>query len=234
MKINDEDKIQVSIITTVFNAKDFLSQSIESIRNQTFGNYEHLIINDGSTDGTKEYLDMIDDSRIKVIHLERSGRGVALNRGLYESKGKYIAILDADDYSSKSRLELQTEILNENKDCDLISTSFGIHGVDELPEGRAGAPDFEGRAVLLRQIALVDQARDDVAALDRVVVVGPVDVRGNDARKVTPVLVLVAPIHDVDHPFGIRVALVRQVGRPIMNHGLINRIRRLVREDARR
>ena len=134
MKVNDEDKIQVSIITTVFNAKDFLSQSIESIRNQTFGNYEHLIINDGSTDGTKEYLDMIDDSRIKVIHLERSGRGVALNRGLHESKGKYIAILDADDYSSKSRLELQTEILNENKDCDLISTSFGIHGVDELPE----------------------------------------------------------------------------------------------------
>ena len=134
MKINDEDKIQVSIITTVFNAKDFLNQSIESIRKQTFRNYEHLIINDGSTDGTKEYLDTINDSRIKVIHLERSGRGISLNRGLQESKGKYIAILDADDYSSKSRLELQTEILNENTDCDLIATSFGIHGVDEMIE----------------------------------------------------------------------------------------------------
>ena len=134
MKIHEEDKIQVSIITTVFNAKDFLNKSIESIRNQTFRNYEHLIINDGSTDGTKEYLDTIEDSRIKIIHLERSGRGVSLNRGLHESKGKYIAILDADDYSSNSRLELQTEILNENKDCDLIATSFGIHGIDLLPE----------------------------------------------------------------------------------------------------
>jgi len=134
MKINYEDKIQVSIITTVFNAKDFLNKSIESIRNQTFRNYEHLIINDGSTDGTKEYLDTIEDSRIKVIHLERSGRGVSLNRGLHESKGKYIAILDADDYSSKFRLQLQTETLNENTDCDLIATSFEIHGVDELPE----------------------------------------------------------------------------------------------------
>ena len=81
MKINDEDKIQVSIITTVFNAKDFLNQSIESIRKQTFRNYEHLIINDGSTDGTKEYLDTINDSRIKVIHLE-----IKLHWNLYIAK----------------------------------------------------------------------------------------------------------------------------------------------------
>ena len=97
MNNQTQNDVEVSVITTTYNSLEYLPLSIESIQNQTFNNYEHIVVNDGSTDGTKDYLDSLKDQKIRVIHLERSGRGVALNKGLEESKGKYVAILDADD-----------------------------------------------------------------------------------------------------------------------------------------
>eukprot|EP00636_Phaeomonas_parva_P015482 CAMPEP_0118859466 /NCGR_PEP_ID=MMETSP1163-20130328/5700_1 /TAXON_ID=124430 /ORGANISM="Phaeomonas parva, Strain CCMP2877" /LENGTH=351 /DNA_ID=CAMNT_0006793057 /DNA_START=339 /DNA_END=1393 /DNA_ORIENTATION=+ len=108
-----------------------------------------------------------------------------------------------------------------------------ILGVDELPQRRARAPDDEVAVPLLGQISLVHEARDDVALLDAEVVIGPVDVRGHDARELAAVLVLVAAVHDVDEALGVGVALVALVRRAVVDHGLIDGVGRLVREDAR-
>jgi teichuronic acid biosynthesis glycosyltransferase TuaG len=121
------NKIKISVITTTFNSIKFLPYCIESIQKQTYTNYEHIIINDGSSDGSKEYLDSISDEKIRVIHLPRSGRGKSLNKGLYESRGQYIAILDADDISISTRLEVQKNILDSKPEYDLISSLFEIY-----------------------------------------------------------------------------------------------------------
>ena len=131
MNNQTQNDVEVSVITTTYNSLEYLPLSIESIQNQTFNNYEHIVVNDGSTDGTKDYLDSLKDQKIRVIHLERSGRGVALNKGLEESKGKYIAILDADDFSVNMRLEIQYATLREHPQYDLIASPFEIFSDQE-------------------------------------------------------------------------------------------------------
>ena len=110
---NIEDPLIVSVITTTYNSLEFLPRAILSIQNQTFKEYEHIIVDDGSDDGTSEYLKSIKDDKIKVIILPRSGRGLALNTGVDSAIGKYIAILDADDFSHPARLELQKNVLKD-------------------------------------------------------------------------------------------------------------------------
>mmetsp|Transcript_8941 Transcript_8941/g.28386 ORF Transcript_8941/g.28386 Transcript_8941/m.28386 type:complete len:451 (+) Transcript_8941:113-1465(+) len=109
-----------------------------------------------------------------------------------------------------------------------------VEGVDELAEGRARAPDGEVGAVALGDVALVDKTRDDVAPLDREVVVLAEDVRRDDRGELAPVLVGVAPVQDVDHALGVGVSLIRRVRRAVVDHRLVDRVRGLVGEDAGR
>jgi len=110
---------------------------------------------------------------------------------------------------------------------------FGqIEGVDELAEGSSGAPNGEGGVVLLGQVALVDEAGDDVAVLDGEVVVRAVDVGGDDGGEVAPVLLGVGAVHGVDEALGVGVSLVGGMGRSVVEHGLVDGVTRLVGEDA--
>lgn len=112
----------VSVLMTVFNGMPYLKESVQSILNQSYTEFELVIVDDGSTDGSLEYLETIGDSRIKIIPGGRIGRGRALNLGLKHCKGKYIAINDADDVSMPNRLELQVEYLNEHKETGLLGS----------------------------------------------------------------------------------------------------------------
>ena len=107
-----------------------------------------------------------------------------------------------------------------------------IEGVNELAEGSPGAPNREGGVVLLGQVALVDETRDDVAVLDGEVVVRAVDVGGDDGGEVAPVLLSVGAVQGIDEALGVGVSLIGWVGRTIVEHGLIDGIARLVGEDA--
>lgn len=153
-KANNE--IMVSIITTTFNSLKFLPLCIKSIQNQTFRNYEHIIINDGSTDNTKDYLNSLKDDHIRVFHLERSGRGPSLNKGLLESKGRYIAILDADDLSISSRLEIQTNILEENPSYDLLASGYSIFNGQSIEDINNSSKYQENPSLSLKKINLKD------------------------------------------------------------------------------
>lgn len=116
---------KVSVIMPVFNAELFLRESIDSILNQTYTNFEFLIINDGSTDASQEIIDSYKDARIICIHHTTNlGLIHSLNKGLKKAKGVYICRMDADDISLPKRLEKQITFLERNHQIEILGTAF--------------------------------------------------------------------------------------------------------------
>lgn len=113
---------KVSVILPAYNAAAHLGKAIDSILDQTFPDFELIIINDGSTDSTSELLVKYQDPRIKVITQENLGLPKALNHGLAIARGIYIARQDADDISLPNRLEKQVQFLEKNERYGLIGT----------------------------------------------------------------------------------------------------------------
>src|SRR5215217_782870 len=103
---------KITVLMAAYNAENFIEKSIKSIVDQTFTDFELLIINDGSSDKTVEIAKKFDDSRIRIIENDKN-RGLVYtrNKGLKEALGEYIAILDSDDVAVKNRLELQYNFL---------------------------------------------------------------------------------------------------------------------------
>ena len=115
---------EISVIMPVYNGDKFLIKSIKSILNQTFKNFEFIIINDGSSDNSLKIIESFDDRRIKFFNnLENRGISFTLNKGLKVAKGKYIARQDQDDISLPDRLTLQLEYIRENN-IDLVDTNL--------------------------------------------------------------------------------------------------------------
>lgn len=129
-----EDK--VSIITPAYNSESYILETIESVVNQTYQNWEMIIVDDCSNDNTRSIIKnaMKDDKRIKLIPLDtNSGAAVARNTGLKASKGRFIAYLDADDLWYPQKLEKQTSFMLEKKIC-FSCTSYEVidnEGVDK-------------------------------------------------------------------------------------------------------
>ncbi len=97
---------KISVIMPVYNGERYLKGSIDSILSQTFGDFEFIIVNDGSTDGTEEIILSYKDPRIKYYKKSNSGIVDSLNLALEHSIGEYVARMDADDISERSRLEV--------------------------------------------------------------------------------------------------------------------------------
>ena len=109
---------------SVYNAKEFIDASISSIINQTFNDLEFIIVNDGSTDNSLEIIKSYDDNRIKILNNNTNqGLTKSLNIGLRHCSGKYIARMDADDFSMSSRIQMQYQFLESNPDIDIIGTN---------------------------------------------------------------------------------------------------------------
>jgi teichuronic acid biosynthesis glycosyltransferase TuaG len=105
-----------------YNAADYIAESIESVINQTYKNWELMVVDDGSTDDTAVIVDGYrnTDSRVKYLYQQNGRQGKARNLGIKNSTGKYIAFLDADDKWTPEKLSLQTEILNATPTIDLL------------------------------------------------------------------------------------------------------------------
>jgi len=118
--------IDISVIMPVYNAEKFLAEAIESILKQSFNNFEFIIINDGSTDASEFIIKkFLSDNRIVFINRQDNKKLVyTLNEGIKKSSGRYIARMDADDISFSERLEKQFLFLEENKNIQLIGTSY--------------------------------------------------------------------------------------------------------------
>jgi len=116
---------KISVLMSVYNGEKYLRELVESILNQTYKNFEFIIINDGSTDNTLNILKGYNDSRIKIYSQENIGLTKSLNKAIRLSKGKYIARVDVDDIATPRRLEKQIDFLNSNPEIGLVG-SFGI------------------------------------------------------------------------------------------------------------
>ena len=125
INLNDEQAALVSIVLPVYNGEKYLAESLDSVLAQTYQNWELVIINDGSTDGTENLILKYQDKRIKYLPND-GNKGIifSLNRGLRESNGIYIARLDADDIALPHRLEKQVRFLSENLDYDMCGSYF--------------------------------------------------------------------------------------------------------------
>ena len=114
---------KVTVLMPVYNAKIYLREAIDSILNQTFRDFEFLIINDASTDSSKNIILSYKDSRIRYFE-NKKNLGVArtLNRGLRLAKGEYIARMDADDIAIASRLEKQVDYMDKHPKIAVCGT----------------------------------------------------------------------------------------------------------------
>lgn len=111
----------ISVITPVYNVSKYLDRCIESIINQTFDNFELILVDDGSTDDSGEKCDSWadKDSRIKIIHQKNAGAGAARNVGLTMATGDYIAFVDSDDWIELDMYETLIKLLQDFPMADI-------------------------------------------------------------------------------------------------------------------
>jgi glycosyltransferase involved in cell wall biosynthesis len=122
---------KISVVMSVYNGGKYLKLAVESILNQSFKDFEFIIINDGSTDKSLDLLKSFQkqDERIKIISRENKGLISSLNEGIKLAQGEYITRMDADDISKTTRLEKQLKYMEEN---NLMVCGAWAQGIDEL------------------------------------------------------------------------------------------------------
>lgn len=127
----------VSILFTCYNHLAFIKQAWESIGSQTYTNWEVIALDDGSTDGTREWLSSLEHPRLKVIlNQQNLGTYGTLNRGLQEAQGEFIAVFNDDDLWAPEKLKRQISLLRSNDKVGLVHTNGQfIDGKGERIEG---------------------------------------------------------------------------------------------------
>ena len=141
----------VSIVVPVYNCEKFIRQTINTVKKQTYNNWELLLVNDCSTDRSKEIIikELKDDDRIKLLELEKnSGAAIARNKGIENARGKYIAFLDADDLWNENGIDNKKivkvpEKINYRQALKntTIFTSTVIFDVEKLGKGLIKMPN---------------------------------------------------------------------------------------------
>jgi glycosyltransferase involved in cell wall biosynthesis len=123
--------VRVSVLIGAYDNADTLGRAIDSILGQTLGDFELIVVDDGSTDGTAALVDEIDDPRVRRLGLPHMGIARSLNAGLAEARAPYVAIQDADDWSLPERLERQVSLLDSRPDVAVV----GCRMLEVGPDG---------------------------------------------------------------------------------------------------
>ncbi|OCL27616.1 hypothetical protein U472_03430 [Orenia metallireducens] len=123
---------EISVLMSVYNGEEFIEESIKSVLNQTFSDFEFIIIDDCSTDNTVEIIQSFIDNRIKLYTLDKNvGVGAALKFGLAKTSGIYIAKADSDDINHPTRFIKQKNFLDNHLDIDMVKTLIEYFPHDE-------------------------------------------------------------------------------------------------------
>src|SRR3989344_7437597 len=140
----------VTVLMPVYNGKKYLREAIKSILNQTFRDFEFLIINDGSTDKSAEIIKSFNDARIRLERNETNlGLIKTLNKGLGLAKGKYIARMDCDDISLPKRLSIQVNFMEKHPEIDVCGSWVKVMGLKQEFVNKYPQNHEEARAYLL-------------------------------------------------------------------------------------
>jgi glycosyltransferase involved in cell wall biosynthesis len=113
---------EVAVLMTVYNGMPYLPRSVESVLEQTLRDFRFVVVDDGSTDGTADYLAGLTDPRVLVLHQANLGTGAAANHGLKHCKADFVARMDADDVALSGRLEAQRDFLIAHPEVGLVGT----------------------------------------------------------------------------------------------------------------
>lgn len=121
---------EISVVMPAYNADRFINEAIRSVLNQSFENFEFIIINDGSADRTKEIISSFNDKRIVYIENDRNkGLAYSFNIGIKTARGRYIARMDADDICEQERFAKQLNFLEKKLDIGILGSA--AVGIDE-------------------------------------------------------------------------------------------------------
>ncbi len=144
---------RISVVMPAYNAEDTIEEAIESILNQEASDFELLVIDDGSTDATPELIQIWEQQDARLIYHRQPHKGItsALNLGLREARGRYIARMDADDISFPNRLQLQSDYLDRNNGVGVISGKVRFKGLEE---------DYNGYARYVEWVNSLDSEND--------------------------------------------------------------------------
>ena len=128
MKIKKEvNKIFISVIIPLYNKAEYIIDTLNSVKNQSYKNFEIIIINDGSTDNSLELVSTYEGSKITIINQVNQGVSVARNNGIEAAKGEFIAFLDADDYWYTNHLELLNQSIKEFPNEVVFCSNYEIY-----------------------------------------------------------------------------------------------------------
>ena len=127
---------KISVILPVFNGEKYIKQAIDSVLKQSFGDFELIIVDDGSFDNTPNIINEYDDERIILVSQDNSGPGAARNSGLKIASGKYIMFLDSDDWFKSNALEIAYSEINDK------STDITIFQIIKYDSGKYSENDW--------------------------------------------------------------------------------------------
>lgn len=153
----------VSVIIPVYNGAQFLSETVDSILNQSMENLELIIINDGSTDESPQIIESFGDARIRVVHQENMGLIGTLNKGIALAKADIIARLDQDDISKPNRLAHQLKALKQY-DLDVVYTQIEKFGAKNSWDNRERQKEHPGEVAIMEPLVYGCQVHSTMMA----------------------------------------------------------------------
>jgi len=145
----------VSVIIPAYNSAAFVLQAVQSALDQTYGNYEVIVVDDGSTDDTKLVLSRF-DGQFRYLYQPNRGLSAARNAGIALAKGDFVCFLDADDLWAPDKVELQVAYMERHRDIALLST-----GYEHFTDDGAVAPPLYAVALPVETAARTFTSRDD-------------------------------------------------------------------------
>lgn len=134
-------KSLITVIIPAYNCSRCITSAIRSVLNQTYGNVELIVVDDGSTDGTADVVSEF-DGKAKYVYQTNGGVSKARNTGIRQSNGEYIALLDADDVWDKNKLEIQESLLSRYPDVDMIFSGFNLTKNNKTIAGKTYLDSF--------------------------------------------------------------------------------------------
>ena len=114
----------ISVVIPLYNKATSIASTLECVRSQSFTDWDAVVVDDGSTDGSGDIVNAINDSRIRLIRQQNAGVSAARNRGIQEAKSEYIAFLDADDEWKPDYLISQYELTQKYSECDVFAVNY--------------------------------------------------------------------------------------------------------------
>lgn len=122
----------ISVIIPLYNKRKSVARTLASVRAQTFTDYEVVVVDDGSTDGSADVVRSLADERVRLITQSNSGVSAARNKGISEARGELIAFLDADDVWKPRYLEMQMELVANYPQCDVYAVNYEMCDAESI------------------------------------------------------------------------------------------------------